>query len=99
MVQGCVVRHGGEIKVKSSLGAGSHFSLVLPLAQERKPSRPWPILGERRDRPVVVVASPDVDTLDELEEMLHDLEITPICTSDLASVRTMLAEVGIVPER
>jgi signal transduction histidine kinase len=94
MVHGCVVRHGGEVKVDSVVGGGSHFSLAFPLAQERKPSRPWPILGERRDRPIVVVASPDVDTLDVLEEMLHDLEITPICTSELAGVRTMLAEVG-----
>ena len=94
MVQGCVTRHGGEIEVHSEPGEGARFVMTFPQAQERKVSRPWPVLGERRDRPVVVVVSEDIDTLDELEEMLHDLEITPICTAEIDTIRTMLAEVG-----
>ena len=94
MVHGGVVRHGGEIEVASSLGRGSCFTLRFPLARRQVPSRPWPVLGGRRDRPIVVVVTDDVDVRDELEEMLSDLECTPICSNEPGTIRTMLAEVG-----
>jgi signal transduction histidine kinase/CheY-like chemotaxis protein len=90
MVYGIVSRHGGEILVDSTEGAGSTFTIRLPVGHATPPpGRPGSVVGSESVRVLVIDDEPFVrETLGEiLRQQRHDVVIADDGASGLARFR------------
>jgi signal transduction histidine kinase/CheY-like chemotaxis protein len=90
MVYGIVSRHGGEILVDSTEGAGSTFTIRLPVGHATPPpGRPGSVVGSESVRVLVIDDEPFVrETLGEiLRQQRHDVVIADDGASGLERFR------------
>jgi signal transduction histidine kinase/CheY-like chemotaxis protein len=90
MVYGIVSRHGGEILVDSTEGAGSTFTVRLPVGRAAPPpGRPGSAVGSESVRVLVIDDEPFVrETLGEiLRQQRHDVVVADDGASGLARFR------------